>query len=112
MDDILIFSDIHIHPHKKSINRLHDCLKVLEWVFTTAQERQINKVIFVGDLYQDRQKIDVMTYHLTFNILQKYCQDIHFWLLLGNHDLWYHDKWDISSVHPLSAIENITVIDK
>lgn len=113
MSRVLLFSDLHVAAHKRNIERLHDCLKTLEWVFTSAQDQQINDIIFAGDLFQDRQKIDVMTYHLTFNILSKYCNnDLRLWLLLGNHDLWYYDRWDISSVTPLGAISGIQVIDK
>lgn len=110
---VLLFSDIHISQHKKSVDRLYDCLRVLEWVFETAKARSITNIIFGGDLFQDRQKIDVITYHLAFDIFAKHCDDsFKLWLLLGNHDLWYHDKWDISSVQPLSALPGVTVINK
>lgn len=113
MSKALIFSDIHIHPHKKSLDRLQDCLKALEWVFSTAKERKINDIIFAGDLFQDRQKIDVMTYHMTFDIFEKHCDGkLNVWLLLGNHDLWFHDKWDISSVKPFAALRGVTVIEQ
>jgi DNA repair exonuclease SbcCD nuclease subunit len=113
MSKILLYSDIHIAQHKKSIDRLHDCLKALNWVFDVAEENNIKDIVFGGDLFQDRQKIDVITYHFTFDVLSKRCNGkINLWLLLGNHDLWYHDKWDISSVKPLSAIKNVHVIEE
>ena len=88
-------------------------MKVLEWVFETAKKRNIKNILFAGDLFQDRQKIDIATYSLTFDILFKYCDgSINLWLLLGNHDLWYHDKWDISSVLPFSALPNVVVINR
>ena len=69
------------------------------------QENRILKTLYLRDLFQDRQKIDVATYSLTFDILAKYCDgSINLWLLLGNHDFWYHDKWDISSVFPFFCI--------
>lgn len=113
MSKILIFSDIHISQHKKSFDRLKDCLNALEWVFATAKKHKIKDIVFAGDLFQDRQRIDVATYGLTFDILSKECDgSINLWLLLGNHDMWYHDKWDISSVLPFSALPNVTVINK
>lgn len=113
MSKILLFSDIHIAQHKKSLDRLKDCLNALEWVFDVAKSRNIKDIVFAGDLFQDRQKIDVATYSLTFDTLFKHCDgSINVWLLLGNHDLWYHDKWDISSVLPFSALPNVTVINK
>ncbi len=113
MSEILLFSDSHIHTHKKSYLRLCDCLTALNWVFETAKKRKIKDIVFGGDLFQDRQKIDVATYNLTFDVLAKHCDgSINLWLLLGNHDLWYYDKWDISSVLPFSALPGVSVISK
>jgi DNA repair exonuclease SbcCD nuclease subunit len=113
MSEILLFSDLHIHAHKRSFERLEDCLKALKWVFETSKARGIKDIVFAGDLFQDRQKIDIATYNRTFDIFLKYCDgSINFWLLLGNHDLWYQDRWDINSVLPFSALPNVTVVDK
>ena len=109
---ILIFSDIHIHPHKKSVERLNDCLKVLDWVFETAKQTNIKDIVFLGDLFHDRQKIDVLTYQKTFEILEKHLinNDYRLYLLLGNHDLWHNQKWDISSVNPFRNLPGVTVV--
>jgi DNA repair exonuclease SbcCD nuclease subunit len=113
MSRILYYSDIHIHPHKKKVERLHDCLAAQEWVFKTAADNNVSSIVFAGDLFQDRQKIDVMTYHLTFNIFEKYLTgNLRLWLLLGNHDLWYYDRWDINSVRPFSALPGVTIVEK
>ena len=109
MGKVLLFSDIHIAAHKKSVERLNDCLKALEWVFETASKNNIQNIIFAGDLFQDREKIDIQTYHRTFDILVS--NKIKLWLLIGNHDMWLHDSWSYHSVKPFSAIENVTVID-
>jgi DNA repair exonuclease SbcCD nuclease subunit len=113
MSKFLIFSDIHIHPHKKSQERLQDCLKALDWVFQKAIENNVDSVMFGGDLLHDRQKIDSLTYMEVFNILEKY-QDKKFktYLLLGNHDLWFANNWRVSSVIPFKALKNIEVIDR
>lgn len=109
----LIFSDIHIACHKKRLDRLQDCLKCLEWVFDTAKQRGVKNIIFGGDLYQDRQKIDLLTYHLTFDVFKKHCDgSVNVYLLLGNHDLWYYDRWDINSVKPMSALPGVHVIEQ
>lgn len=111
---ILIFSDIHIHPHKKSVERLEDCISVLDWVFNTAASKNIKDIIFLGDLFHDRQKIDVLTYQKTFEVLEKHLNNnkINLYLLLGNHDLWHNQKWDISSVNPLRNLPGTRVISK
>jgi DNA repair exonuclease SbcCD nuclease subunit len=111
MSKFLLFSDIHVHPHKKSQDRLKDCLNVLDWVFKTAISNEVDAVLFGGDLLHDRQKIDSLTYMEVFNVLEKY-QDYKFttYLLLGNHDLWFANNWKVSSVIPFKALNNFEVI--
>lgn len=114
MKKVLIFSDLHIAKHKHSMNRLEDCLNTLEWVFKTAVSKGIKHILFCGDLFHDRQKIDVQTYQKTFELFEKYVptNNIEIYLLLGNHDLWHMQRWDISSVIPLRSIKGVTVVDK
>jgi DNA repair exonuclease SbcCD nuclease subunit len=110
---ILVFSDIHIHPHKKSSERLEHCLAALEWVFATAERKGISNLVFLGDLFHDRQRIDVLTYQRTFEIFERNLRktmDVR--LLLGNHDLWHLERLDVSSVNPLRSIPGVTVVDK
>lgn len=109
---ILLFSDSHIHPHKNKIDRLYDCLAALEWVFTKSISMGINHLVFLGDLFHDRQKIWTMTYQKTYELFQRYSpqfSSIH--LLVGNHDMWFQDNWSITSLKPFSSIPKITVID-
>ena len=110
---ILIFSDIHIHPHKKSAERLDHCLEALDWAFDTAKSKGIDKIIFLGDLFHDRQKIDVLAYQKAFEIIERRMgeRELDLRLLLGNHDLWHFQRLDISSVNPLRSIRGVSVID-
>lgn len=109
---VLIFSDLHIHPHKRSSERLEHCIDVLDWVFRTASEKDIKNLVFLGDLFHDRQKIDVLTYQKTFDVLEKHLKgNINLFLLLGNHDLWHYQKLDVSSVNPLKSLPGVKVIN-
>lgn len=110
MSKILLFSDLHIHPHKKSLDRLEDCLKVLSWVAETAKKNNIKNVIFGGDFFHDRYKIDIYTYQRTFEVLSKSFKDLKLWMLLGNHDLWFFEKGTVSSVIPFTAIDAVELI--
>lgn len=114
MSNILIFSDIHIHPHKKSLSRLDDCLKIIPWVFETAKENNVKNIIFGGDFFHDRHKIDLITYQKSFETVWKNIKNtnIELWFLLGNHDLWFYENSSISSVYPFSSIEGVHVISE
>lgn len=112
----LVFSDLHIHKHKKADDRLEDCLKVLEWAFDTAILHDCEYVFFLGDLFHDRSLIDVMTYFKTVDVFLKYFTErtppFQMFLLVGNHDMYLKERWDIHSVKPLSALPNVTIIDR
>ena len=116
MSNILLASDLHVHSHKNSQRRLIHCLEALEWIFKTAIERKIKNVLFLGDLFQDREKILTLPYQLTYEIINKYCgkngKGINLYLLVGNHDMWFADKSDISSVYPFGSIENVKIISR
>lgn len=110
---VLLFSDVHLHNHKRKDTRREDCIKALDWVFVTAKSRGITNILFGGDLFHDRYKIDVPTYQRTFEILKKHLDGkIKLWLLLGNHDIWFNDDTSISSVFPLSSLPGIRIISK
>ena len=112
-NEVLIFSDAHVHPHKRRAERLEDCLKVVEWVFQTARDRGITNILFGGDLLHDRQKIEVYTYQRLFETLRRNMTGgTNLFLLLGNHDLWYNENTSISSVVPFSSLPGVKIIDR
>lgn len=112
MSKVLLFSDLHIHPHKKNYARVNHCLEVVDWVFKTAKEKGVKDILFGGDLLHDRKVIDVPTYQMAFEKFQHWMGTLEFnlWLLLGNHDIFLNEKMDISSVYPFSALPNTKVI--
>lgn len=114
MSKALVFSDLHLHGHKDRVERLHDCLKVLEWVFETAAERDVQYIFFLGDLFHERSFIDVRNYLRTFEVFMKHmlndASDREMILLVGNHDMYHKERWDVNSIKPLSAIPRISII--
>lgn len=112
MAKVLLFSDIHIHNHKKSYERLDDCLKALQWVFDTAKKENIKNIIFGGDILHERQKIDIFVYNKIYNSLNENLtnSNINFYCLLGNHDLWFNENTSISGVYPFQSLKGFRVV--
>jgi len=110
--EFLIFSDLHCHCHKRKNERLENCLQTLDWVFETARENKISNILFGGDLFHDRQKIEIYTYQRTFEVFKKHLdsREFNLYLVLGNHDLWFNEKTSISSVVPLSSLPGVEII--
>ena len=113
MPKALIFTDLHIHAHKQKTDRLQDCLKVLDWCFEQAIVQECQYVLFLGDLFHERSKIDVLNYLRTFEIFSKYeNHPIETYLLVGNHDMYHREHWDVNSIKPLSAFKNVHIVEK
>lgn len=116
MTKALIFSDIHVHSHKDSCDRLQNCVEVLNWAFEQAAENDCRYIFFLGDLFHDRSKIDVLNYLRTFEVfMQHMITDAHdrdVFLLVGNHDMYHRERWDVNSVKPLTAIPRVHLVDK
>jgi DNA repair exonuclease SbcCD nuclease subunit len=85
MSKALIFSDLHLHSHKESVGRLNDCLKVLDWIFNEASKHNVEHILFLGDLFHERSKIDVLNYLRTFETFMRHMLEndpkYHCWLL-------------------------------
>lgn len=116
MAKALVFTDLHLHSHKDRVDRLQNCIDVLNWVFRTAVENKVKYIFFLGDLFHERAKIDVLNYLRAFEVFMQHmmddAHDIEMHLLVGNHDMYHREKWDVNSVKPLNAIPRINVIEK
>lgn len=110
MAKALLFSDLHLHAHKGRTERLHDCIETLRWVFQQAKENKCEYVFFLGDLFHEREKIDVLNYLRTFECFLENDGSFQVYLLVGNHDTYHKERWDVNSVRPLSAIPGVEVV--
>lgn len=73
--------------------------------FPQLEEHGIKKVINVGDVFDNRKKIDM----LTANKARKYFFDplakanIHMDIIAGNHDLFYREQSDVTALREILA---------
>lgn len=115
MTKALLFADAHIAQHKRSTDRMNDCVEALRWTLQTAVDNNIKHVLFAGDLFHDRQKIDVLTYQKTFEVFEQFLcgeSQLEVFLLMGNHDMFHFQRWDVSSLNPLRQLPGVVVVDK
>jgi DNA repair exonuclease SbcCD nuclease subunit len=116
---ILLFSDLHLHnwpqfshtdPETGLNSRLVDQLTVLAQIRDVCEKEDIDALIFLGDLFHSRTKIDVdvlWAAHESCYQLSKAVPE--FYILVGNHDQSTRD----GSIHSLDGFRYFAnVIDE
>ena len=108
-----VFTDIHFGL--KGNSRIHndDCEEFIDWFIETAQANGCETCIFCGDWHHNRNSLNLTTMDATIRSMEKLGQAFEQCLMfVGNHDLYYKDKRDVSSTEFARHIPGITVVDK
>ncbi len=111
-DKAAVFTDIHFGL--KGNSRIHneDCETFVDWFIEKAKENNCETGIFCGDWHHNRSSLNLTTMDSTIRCLEKLGQAFNkFYMFVGNHDLYYKDKRDVSSTEFARHIPGITVVD-
>jgi DNA repair exonuclease SbcCD nuclease subunit len=115
---ILFFSDLHAHNHAQFAtrrpnglnSRFADCLAVVDQITDYCKAQQIQHVVFLGDLFHSRTKLDIDVFTLTWETMKRLAKQVgDLRLLVGNHDQFTR----IGDVHAIRPFEEFAqVIDQ
>ena len=90
--NVLVFSDIqyrnYLRVESTQVNWLDIQLKATDEVFEVAKANNIRHIIFNGDLFEEKNKINVPLYNKVWNYYRKKAeQGFELFFNLGNHDM-------------------------
>jgi DNA repair exonuclease SbcCD nuclease subunit len=113
---ILFVSDIHFGVKSNS----ESFLKVTENLFLVTLKRiitdkGITDVRILGDLFDNRNTVNVRTFNSVMKVFrwyQRHMPSVRWKVLLGNHDIYYHNRLDISSIDMLRELPNVQIIEE
>lgn len=112
------WTDIHFGLKGNDEQHNKDCIAFIKWSIEQCKQRGVKKLIFTGDYFHNRQSIslDTLNYGLEgLRLINEYFEDT--WFLVGNHDMFYKNRRDVTStrvaeMYPnIHFISEITVID-
>ena len=90
-----------------------DCEAFVDWYIEQAQANGCETGIFCGDWHHNRSSLNLTTMDSTIRSLEKLGQAFEkFYMFVGNHDLYYKDKRDVSSTEFARHIPGVTVVDR
>lgn len=108
----IVFSDLHFGLRHNSAIHNQDCLEYVQWLVNSAKERNAETCIFLGDFSHHRNTINTQT--LDFMILAIKLLNNNFkkvYMIVGNHDMYWREHREITSVKFASLFPNIILID-
>lgn len=115
----IFFTDFHAHiwtefstPDEEYINsRVKEQIEVLQQVFQLAEENQAD-IIFGGDLFHQRGKVDTRVLNLVFEEFRKAIKrnkELNIHMIPGNHDKVTNSLNSESSIDIFQALDRVNV---
>lgn len=110
---IVMFTDIHYGLKNNSRDHNDSCEKFIKWMISEAKAKGIKTCIFGGDYHHMRSAINISTLNYSVSGLKLLNDNFdHTFFIIGNHDLFYRDKYEIHSLPYIYQFPNIIPVDK
>lgn len=81
-----------------------------DWLETDLRSRGVKTILFTGDIFDTRNTINVEALIKTIRLFKKKFAAYECIIVLGNHDMYYENSYDICSTEVLDELKNVTVI--
>lgn len=112
-DEVVVFTDLHLGLKNNSKVHNEDCVEFIQYLIDTAKQRNIKKCIFCGDFHHIRPYINIFTLRYSLKVLKMLSDSFDEVIMIrGNHDEYYKDKREITSIEYARYIKNIKIIDE
>lgn len=110
---IALFTDIHYGRKSGSEEANLDNLAFTEWFIDRAKTHNVDAVAFLGDYFDNRHQIGVASLNHGLRGLEMINNAFpRSYFIVGNHDLLYRDKRDMTSMAFAKHLPNITLVNK
>ncbi|MNK44112.1 exonuclease subunit SbcD [compost metagenome] len=108
-----IFGDIHFGKKNNDRQFNSDCEEYVKWFIEQAKAFDVDTVIFLGDWHDNRHSIHVSTLNYSLSNMERLNSNFdNIYFITGNHDLYYKEKRELSSVPMLRNFQNITYVNE
>ena len=113
MNKIAFIGDTHFarkaeHPLIKKYIK-EGQLDFFDYLIEELKTRDIKTVVFSGDIHDTRNSINVEALVNTKRLFQDKMKDFDIHIILGNHDMYHENDYDVTSLELFEDIPNVTV---
>jgi len=113
MKKIALIGDTHFarkaeHPLIKKYIK-EGQLEFFDYLIEELKARDVDTVLFTGDIHDTRNTINVEALVNTKRLFQEKMADFDIHIILGNHDMYHENDYDVTSLELFEDIPNVTV---
>ncbi len=106
------FTDIHFGLRNNSRAHNDDCENFICWMTEEAHREGAETAIFLGDWHNNRSNINVSTLNYTASNIKYLSENFErVYIIMGNHDLAYREKREITSLPFGGYLPNVTLVN-
>lgn len=109
--EIMVIGDLHLGNNLDSAVYHDIALNYAKWIKDQCTQNGIYDLLFLGDIFHNREEIGTNTLHTAYEFFT-ILSNFNIIIILGNHDLYYKDKTDITSTSVFRGWNNITIISE
>ena len=110
---VALISDLHFGIKKSDTTFQKSQLRFFEkQLVEELKMRDVNTIFVLGDVFDTRQAINVMTNNVVLKLFANTFKDFDIHMIVGNHDLYYTDTTEVNSLKQLDLLPNVTVYEK
>jgi DNA repair exonuclease SbcCD nuclease subunit len=104
-----VFGDLHMGKRSDSAVHNQDCLTFIEWFCTKAKAAKVDRIIFVGDWFDNPSRLRTDTSNFSNDAMRMLLEVAPVDMLTGNHDMYNRANRDIISIDHFSDWDGVTV---
>ena len=107
-----VFTDIHFGMRQNSKAHNDDCMGFVKWFCAEATKQGCDTAIFMGDWHHHRATVNVSTLNYTVDAIDYISKHFErFFFIPGNHDLYYREKRDLTSIPFIRNQKNVILVN-
>jgi DNA repair exonuclease SbcCD nuclease subunit len=111
-DKAIVFTDIHFGKKNNQEQHNVDCSTFVKWAISIGKRENVDVAIFCGDWHDNRQSLHVNTMNYSLSNIEEIANNFNqFFFIPGNHDLFYKENRNVTSVSIGRNIKNVTIIN-
>lgn len=110
-DKVAVFTDIHFGRSGNDRQANQDNSDFITWFIEEAQKFGAKQMVFCGDWHNNRHNLHVSTMNYSLWNMERLNEAFEkVWFIPGNHDLFYRERRELSSVEFGRNLKNFQII--